>query len=107
MRLGPGTPLPKLNAALSADEPTQVPPDETAGINAQRTQRQYEQLLAAHSDQGCRSVAYDISNTTLYRTKGTFRTAVLDCFTRLPKLGNDLASSLTQKFHIIDSQNGS
>ena len=53
-------PLPKLNAALSANEPIKVLPDETAGINAQHTRRQYEQLLAAHSGQGCRSVVYDI-----------------------------------------------
>ena len=44
-----------------------------------------------------------IINTTFYRTKGAFRTAVLDFFDRLPEFGQDLASLLTRKFHIIDS----
>ena len=45
-----------------------------------------------------------IINTTFYRTKGQFRAAVLDFFDRLPEFGQDLASLLTRKFHIIDSQ---
>ena len=45
-----------------------------------------------------------IINTTFYRTKGQFRTAVLDFFDRLPEFGQDLASRLTRKFHIIDAQ---
>jgi len=45
-----------------------------------------------------------IINTTFYRTKGQFRTAVLDFFHRLPEFGQDLASSLTRKFHILDAQ---
>ena len=45
-----------------------------------------------------------IINTTFYRTKGQFRTAVLDFFTRLPEFGPDLASLLTRKFHILDAQ---
>lgn len=45
-----------------------------------------------------------IINTTFYRTKGAFRTAVLDFFNRLPEFGHDLASLLTRKFHILDSQ---
>lgn len=45
-----------------------------------------------------------IINTTFYRTKGAFRSAVLDFFHRLPEFGQDLASLLTRKFHIIDSQ---
>lgn len=45
-----------------------------------------------------------IINTTFYRTKGQFRTAVLDFFDRLPEYGQDLASLLTRKFHIIDAQ---
>ncbi|TDN37828.1 IS630 family transposase [Hymenobacter sp. UV11] len=45
-----------------------------------------------------------IINTTFYRTKGQFRTAVLDFFTRLPECGPDLASLLTRKFHILDAQ---
>lgn len=45
-----------------------------------------------------------IINTTFYRTKGQFRTAVLDFFNRLPEFGQDLASLLTRKFHIIDAQ---
>ena len=45
-----------------------------------------------------------IINTTFYRTKGQFRTAVLDFFTRLHEFGQDLASLLTRKFHILDAQ---
>ncbi|RZJ95037.1 MAG: hypothetical protein EOO60_01565 [Hymenobacter sp.] len=45
-----------------------------------------------------------IINTTFYRTKGQFRTAVLDFFDRLPEFGQDLASLLTRKFHILDAQ---
>jgi len=45
-----------------------------------------------------------ISNPTFYRTKGQFRTAVLDFFTRLPEFGQDLVSLLTRKFHILDAQ---
>ena len=45
-----------------------------------------------------------IINTTFYRTKGQFRTAVLDFFNRLPEFGQDLASRLTRKFHILDAQ---
>ena len=39
-----------LNAALNAYDPTQVLLDETSCVNAQSTQRLYEQLLAAHPD---------------------------------------------------------
>lgn len=45
-----------------------------------------------------------IINSTFYRTKGQFRTAVLDFFHRLPEFGRDLASLLTRKFHILDAQ---
>lgn len=45
-----------------------------------------------------------IINTCFYRTKGQFRTAVLDFFDRLPEFGQDLASLLTRKYHIIDAQ---
>jgi len=45
-----------------------------------------------------------IINTTFYRTKGQFKTAVLDFFDRLPEFGQELASLLTRKYHIIDSQ---
>jgi transposase len=48
-----------------------------------------------------------IIHTTFYRTKGAFRTAVLDFFTRLPEFGQDLASLLTRKFHILDAQSTS
>ena len=48
-----------------------------------------------------------IINTTFYRTKGQFRTAVLDFFDRLPEFGQDLASLLTRKFHVLDSQTAS
>ena len=44
-----------------------------------------------------------IINTTFYRTKGHFRTAVLDFFNRLLEFGQNLASQLTRKFHIIDT----
>ena len=45
-----------------------------------------------------------IINATFYRTKGQFRTAVLDFFTRLPEFGPDPAFLLTRKFHILDAQ---
>ncbi|WP_035566156.1 IS630 family transposase [Hymenobacter sp. IS2118] len=45
-----------------------------------------------------------IINTTFYRTKGQFKTAVLNFFDRLPEFGQDLASLLTRKFHILDAQ---
>ena len=45
-----------------------------------------------------------IINTTFYRTKGQFRATVLDFFDRLPEFGQDLASLLTRKFHILDAQ---
>jgi transposase len=137
-----------LNAALNAYAPTQILLDETTCVNAQSTQRLYEQLLAAHPDKAriyviCDNARYyknkelrawladkpicqvflppyspnlnlierfwkflrqKIINATFYRTKGQFRTAVLDFFTRLDEFGQDLASLLTRKFHIIDSQ---
>jgi transposase len=140
-----------LNAALNAYAPTQVLLDETSCVNAQSTQRLYEQLLAAHPDKAriyviCDNARYyknkalrawladkpicqvflppyspnlnlierfwkflrqKIINTTFYRTKGQFRTAVLDFFTRLDEFGQDLAALLTRKFHIIDSQTAS
>jgi len=45
-----------------------------------------------------------IINSTFYRTKGQFRTAVLGFFDRLPEFGQDLASLLTRNFHILDAQ---
>ena len=45
-----------------------------------------------------------IINTTFYRTKGQFRTAVLTFFDQLPEFGHDFASLLTRKFHILDAQ---
>ena len=45
-----------------------------------------------------------IINSTFYRTKAQFRTAVLDFFRRLPEFGQDLASLLTRKFRILDAQ---
>ena len=44
-----------------------------------------------------------IIDTAFYRTKGQFKTAVLDFFDRLPEFGQELASRLTLKFHILDS----
>jgi transposase len=137
-----------LNAALKAYEPTQILLDETTCVNAQSTQRLYEQLLAAHPDQAriyvvCDNARYyknkglrawladkpicqvflppyspnlnlierfwkylrqKIINTAFYRTKGQFKTAVLNFFDRLPEFGQELASLLTRKFHIIDAQ---
>jgi len=45
-----------------------------------------------------------IINTTFYRTKGEFRTAVQRFFTRLPEFGHDLASLLTRNYHILHAQ---
>ncbi len=45
-----------------------------------------------------------IINTTFYRTKGQFKTAVLDFFDRLPEFGPELASRMTLNFHVLDSQ---
>ena len=43
-------------------------------------------------------------NTTFYRTKGQFRTAVLGFFDQLPGFGADLAPLLSRKFYILDAQ---
>ncbi len=48
-----------------------------------------------------------IINTAFYRTKGQFKTAVLDFFHRLPEFGHELASRLSLKFHVLDSQSNS
>jgi len=45
-----------------------------------------------------------VIDTQFYRTKGAFKNAVLDFFTRLKEYGPELASLLTLKFHILDSQ---
>ena len=45
-----------------------------------------------------------IINTRFYRTRDRFWAAVLDFFHRLDERGQDLASLLTLKFHILDSQ---
>jgi len=45
-----------------------------------------------------------IIDTAFYRTKGQFKTAVLNFFDRLDEFGPELASLLTRKFHIIDAQ---
>ena len=45
-----------------------------------------------------------IINTAFYRTKGPFKTAVLDFFDRLPEFGPELASRMRLKFHVLDSQ---
>ena len=45
-----------------------------------------------------------IIDTAFYRTKGLFKTAVLNFFDRLDEFGPELASLLTRKFHIIGSQ---
>ena len=46
----------------------------------------------------------EISNTTFYRTKGPFKTAVLDFCDRLPGFGHEPASRMRLKFHVLDSQ---
>lgn len=48
-----------------------------------------------------------IINTAFYRTKGQFKAAVLDFFDRLPEFGQELASRLSLKFHILDSHSSS
>ena len=45
-----------------------------------------------------------IINTAFYRTKGAFKTAVLDFFTRLNEFRPELTSLLTRNFHILDAQ---
>ena len=45
-----------------------------------------------------------IINTTFYRTKGQFRTAIRAFFDRIPAFGRDLASLLIRNFHILDAQ---
>jgi len=44
-----------------------------------------------------------IINTTFYRTKGAFKTAILDFFDRLPEFGQELASRMRLNFHVLDS----
>ena len=48
-------------------------------------------------------VRQKIINTCFYRTKGQFRQAVLDFFTRLAEFEHDLTSLLTRKYHILES----
>ena len=48
-----------------------------------------------------------IINTAFYRINGQFKTAALDFFDRLPEFGQQLASRLTLKFHILDPQSAS
>ena len=43
-------------------------------------------------------------NTTFYRTKGQFCTAVLGFFNRLSEFGADLTSLLSRKLYILDAQ---
>lgn len=45
-----------------------------------------------------------IIHTTFYRTKGTFKAAVLRFFDRLPEFGHELASRMAFSFHALDSQ---
>ena len=45
-----------------------------------------------------------IIDPCFYRTKGAFKTAVLDFFTRLDEYGQALASLLSLRFHILDAQ---
>ena len=55
-----------LNAALNAHCPTQVLLDETDCVNAQSTQRLYEQLLVAHPEG---SVYVICDNARYYKNK--------------------------------------
>lgn len=48
-----------------------------------------------------------IINTSFYRTKDQFKTAVLNFFGRLPEFGNELASRMSLKFHVLDSPSNS
>ena len=48
-----------------------------------------------------------IINTSLYCTNGQFKAAVLDFFDRLPAFGKKLASRMSLKFHLLDSQSSS
>ena len=45
-----------------------------------------------------------IINTAFYRTKGQFKTAVLNFFDRLDEFGPELASRMRLTFHVLDSQ---
>ena len=48
-----------------------------------------------------------IIDTAFYRTKGLFKAAVLDFFDQLPEFGPELASRMSLKFHILESQSNS
>ena len=48
-----------------------------------------------------------IVNTSFFRTEGQFKTAVLDFFDRLPEFGQEFASRMSLKFHVLDSQSNS
>lgn len=48
-----------------------------------------------------------IIDTAFYRTKGQFKTAVLDFFDRLPEFGHQLTSRMGLKSHVLDSQSNS
>ena len=48
-----------------------------------------------------------IIDTAFYRTKGQFKAAVLDFFDRLSAFGLELASRMSLKFHVLDSQSNS
>ncbi|MGI4975286.1 MAG: hypothetical protein ACRYGH_40595, partial [Janthinobacterium lividum] len=45
-----------------------------------------------------------IIDTQFYRTKGAFKAAVLSFFDRLNEFGPALASLMSLRFHIIESQ---
>ena len=48
-----------------------------------------------------------IIDTVFYRTKDQFKAAVLDFFNRLSAFGSELASRISLKFHVLDSQSNS
>ena len=49
-------------------------------------------------------VRQKIINAPFYRTKAPFRQAIRTFFDRLPERGHQLASLLTRKFLLLDSQ---
>ena len=44
-----------------------------------------------------------IINTAFYRTKGAFKAAILHFFGRLDEFGQELASLMSLRFHVLDS----
>ena len=64
----------------------------------------YTHLETALMDRLWKFLRQKIINTAFDRTKGQFKTAVLDFFDRLPEFGQELASRMRLKFHVRASQ---